>query len=172
MDGNRSRGPASAGPPFDIMARITQIATGAVLIALVGLVFSETILRGLFNISLGFAEEMTGYCVVMLTFFGAALALRSEALFQVNFLFGAFSDRVQSWLLRLFILASLFVCILLALKANDLVLSSLARGKFAPSVLRTPLWIPQLIPPVGFVTISIFLVEKFLLSLRTNEDAN
>ena len=91
MTPDTSRGPASAGPAFDLLARITGVLTGAVLVALVLLVCTEAVLRGFANVSLGFAEELTGYAVVMLTFFGAALALRSGSLFQVHFLFERFA---------------------------------------------------------------------------------
>jgi TRAP-type C4-dicarboxylate transport system permease small subunit len=46
------------------------------------------------------------------------------------------------------------------------VLSSLERGKFAPTVLRTPLWIPQLLMPAGFAVIGVFLIEQLLLTWR------
>lgn len=164
MNVKESIGPASAGPIFDIIARATQIATGSTLVFLVILVCSEAFLRGGFNYSLGFAEELTGYCVVMLTFFGAALALRNGSLFQVYFLFDTMPENIKVFIKRLFIIIALSICIVLAWKAKDLVLSSFERGKFAPTVLRTQLWIPQLFLPTGFIVIGIFLVEQFLLT--------
>ena len=86
MQLDRTTGPESAGPFFDMAARVTGVATGTVLAALVTLVCLEALLRGGFNYSLGFAEELTGYGVVFMTFFGAALALRGHAMFQVHFL--------------------------------------------------------------------------------------
>lgn len=65
----------------------------------------------------------------------------------------------------------LIVCVILAWKAKDLTLSSFSRNRFAATVLRTPLWIPQLIPPVGFCVIGIFLVEQFLLTFRKKDTA-
>lgn len=159
-------GPASAGPVFDLIARATQFATGSVLIFLVALVCCEAFLRGGFNYSLGFAEELTAYCVVMLTLFGAALALRKGSLFQVYFLYEMLPENIKVLIKRIFICTAIFICIVLAWKTKDLVLSSFERGKFAPTVLRTPLWIPQLFLPSGFVLIGIFLVEQYLLTLN------
>lgn len=167
MSGADTRtGPVSAGPAFDLLARVVQVATGGVLIALVILVCSEAFLRGALHVSLGFAEEVTGYLVVMLTFFGAALALRSGSLFQVHFLFDKLPRAARGWLLGLFALFALAICAVLAAKTGDLVQSSLARGKFAPTVLRTPLWIPQLLMPVGFAVICLFLIEQVILAAR------
>ena len=166
MSAEREKGPASAGPIFDAVARATRVLTVAVLVALVTLVCGEAFLRSLFNYSLGFAEELTGYCVVLLTFFGAALALRSGALFQVHFLFDNIPAGARSLATRLFVVVAFIICVVLIWKTGDLALSSLDRGKFAPTVLRTPLWIPQLLMPLGLSLIGFFLVEKFVMSFR------
>ncbi|MFN7090527.1 MAG: TRAP transporter small permease [Allorhizobium sp.] len=158
------KGSASAGPLFDIVARAVSALTALVLVALVVLVCAEAFLRGVANISLGFAEEVTGYFVVMLTLSGAALALRSGSLFQVHFLFQQLSTPVRAQVTRAFVIVSLMVCGVLAWKGYDVMMSSLERGKFAPTVLRTPLWVPQMLLPFGFSLIGFFLIEQFLLS--------
>ncbi|GGG69540.1 hypothetical protein GCM10011415_16220 [Salipiger pallidus] len=163
-------GPASAGPIFDVAARITGAATGLVLVALVSLVCLEALLRGGFNYSLGFAEELTGYGVVFMTFFGAALSLRRNAMFQVHFLLDTWPEGTRRWLIRAFVLIALVICVILIWKTKDLTLSSFSRGKFAPTVLRTPLWIPQIILPAGFSVLAFFLVEKLLLTFRKSEE--
>lgn len=165
-----NKGPASAGPAFDAMAKVTSALTGVVLVCLVTLVCSEAFLRGALNYSLGFAEEVTGYCVVFLTFFGAALALRGSAMFQVHFLLDKWPETTRRWLIRIFVVIALIICVVLVWKTKDLTLSSFSRGKFAPTVLRTPLWIPQIILPLGFVVLSVFLVEQFLLTFRKSGD--
>ncbi|MWB79672.1 TRAP transporter small permease subunit [Pseudooceanicola sp. 216_PA32_1] len=170
MQLERTQGPASAGPFFDIAARITGAATGTMLVALVSLVCLEALLRGGFNYSLGFAEELTGYGVVFMTFFGAALSLRSESMFQVHFLLDQWPEGTRRWLVRAFVLVALLICVILAWKTKDLTLSSFSRGKFAPTVLRTPLWIPQLILPLGFSVLALFLVEQMLLTFRKSGD--
>ncbi|MBY6091841.1 TRAP transporter small permease [Maritimibacter alkaliphilus] len=165
-------GPVSAGPVFDLAETLTRFLTGLVLCFLVLLVCAEALLRGGFNYSLGFAEELTGYCVVLLTFLGAALALRHGSLFRVHFLFDALSPTAKTWIARVFVLIALVICVTLAWKTKDLMLSSLSRGKFAPTVLRTPLWIPQMVMPAGFLVIGFFLVEQLLLTFRSSNESN
>lgn len=163
---NDISGPASAGSFFDAAAAVTRGLTGCVLTVLVILVAGEAALRGVFNYSLGYAEEVSGYLVVALTFFGAALALRAGSLFEVDFLFVKLPVRARVWLLRLFVLVAFGICIVLMWRSVDLVLSSLTRGRTSSTVLRTPLWIPQLLMPAGLGMIAIFLIEQFLLSGR------
>lgn len=157
-------GPASAGPVFDAAETVIRLVTGCVLSALVLLVCLEAVLRGGFDYSLGFAEELTGYCAVVLTFLGAALALRQGALFRVHFFYDALAPGARLWLTRTFVVLALIICAVLAWKTKDLMLSSFTRGKFAATVLRTPLWIPQLVPPAGFAILGLFLVEQLLLT--------
>ncbi|SHN16510.1 TRAP transporter small permease [Roseibium suaedae] len=164
MEPNSAVRSKSAGAVFDGIAVVAKAATAAVLAFLVILVCGEAFLRSAFNHSLGFAEEVTGYCVVMLTFFGAALALRGGTLFQVQFLFDRLPKSAAAWIMRGFALGALVICLALMVKTNDLMLSSLSRGKFAATVLRTPLWIPQLLMPAGFALIGVFLVEQLLLT--------
>lgn len=170
MQRESTTGPASAGPLFDLVARATAVATGTVLTGLVTLVCLEALLRGGFNYSLGFAEELTGYGVVFMTFFGAALSLRGGTMFQVHFLLDAWPAGTRRWLVRGFVVIALLLCVILAWKTKDLTLSSFSRGKFAPTVLRTPLWIPQLILPLGFSVLAFFLVEQLLLTFRKSGD--
>ncbi|MEE2860447.1 MAG: TRAP transporter small permease [Paracoccus sp. (in: a-proteobacteria)] len=164
---NDTSGPASAGSLFDAAATVTRVMTGLILAALVLLVAGEAGLRGLLNYSLGYAEEVSGYFVVALTFFGAALALRARSLFEVDFIFVKLPAAAKVWLLRAFIVAALAICIVLVWRSIDLVLSSLSRGRTSSTVLRTPLWIPQMLMPAGIAMIGVFLIEQFLLSGRT-----
>ena len=156
--------PASAGPFFDGVYRVTFYVGAATLLATVALVCSEAFLRSLFNFSLGFSEELTGYFLVSLTLNGAALALRERRLFQVEFLLHRTSLNVQRGLNIIFGFLILLVCVVLAFKTMDLAMSSLARGKFAATVLRTPLWIPQLLMPLGFGVLGLFVVEQLWLT--------
>lgn len=163
-DTSTRQGPASAGPIFDIVAVAVRLATSAVLIALVLLICIDVMLRSLTNVSLGFTEEISGYFVVMLTFFGASLGLRSGALFRVVVVSNLMRPHAQVVLTRLFICVALLCCGVLARVSFNLVLSSFSRGKFSPTVLQTPVWIPQLLLPLGFLVIAFFLIEQFILA--------
>lgn len=158
--------PASAGPVFDVLAAIVRGITGLALIALVLLVCAEIVTRFFFNHSLMVVEELAGYLVVGLTLLGASLSLRSNSLFQVGFVLQALPVATQRLLNLLFMLLSLGVCGVLIWQTFKLVMSSYARGNVAPTTLMTPLWIPQLLVPLGLSMIAIFIVEKLIVTLR------
>lgn len=163
-------GAAFAAPFFNAMAWLVQGLTSLALVSLVLLVTAEVALRGLFGYSLGFVEEVTGYLVVTLTLFGAALAVRSQSLFQVHVLFDAFPPGLKRGIATVFTLVAIAICVALAWKTVGLVESSWSRGKFAPTVLRTPLWIPQTVLPIGFGVIALFLCEQ-LANVLTGKGA-
>lgn len=163
-------GVAPAAPVFNLLDRVVSVLSELLLITLVCLVALEVILRSVLGHSLGFVEEVTGYLVVALTLFGAAKAVRANALFQVRVIFDALPVGVKRLFGIIFSLTAIAICVVLAWKTFDLVGSSLSRGKFAPTVLRTPLWIPQTLLPIGFLMIGVFLLEHLLILLCSKED--
>jgi TRAP-type C4-dicarboxylate transport system permease small subunit len=158
--------PVSAGRLFDGVAALVRFTTGLALVSLVLLVCAEIVARSFFSYSLKVMEELAGYLVVGLTLFGASLSLRSNSLFQVGFVLHALPAALQRVLNLLFQLISLGVCAVLIWQTGKLVLSSYARGNVAPTTLMTPLWIPQLLVPLGLLMIAIFIIEQLIVTLR------
>lgn len=157
--------PVSAGRLFDAMAALVRGTTGLALIVLVLMVCAEIVSRSFFNHSLKVVEELAGYLVVSLTLFGASLSLRSNSLFQVGFVLHTLPAGLQRMLNLLFQLVALGVCGVLIWQTGKLVLSSYARGNVAPTTLMTPLWIPQLLVPLGLSMIAIFIIEHLIVTL-------
>ena len=156
----------SAGRLFDGVAMLVRFTTGLALVLLVLLVCAEIVARFFFNHSLKIVEELAGYLVVSLTLFGASLSLRSNSLFQVGFLLNALPAGLKRVLNLCFQLISLGVCGVLIWQTGKLVLSSYARGNVAPTTLMTPLWLPQLLVPLGLLMIALFIVEHLIVTLR------
>ncbi|WAJ37810.1 TRAP transporter small permease [Pseudomonas sp. GOM7] len=158
--------PISAGRVFDGVATMVRCITGLALVLLVLLVCAEIVARFFFNHSLKVVEELAGYLVVGLTLFGASLSLRSNSLFQVGFVLHALSAGLQRLFNLCFQLVSLGVCGVLIWQTFKLVMSSYARGNVAPTTLMTPLWLPQLLVPLGLLMIALFIVEHLIVTLR------
>lgn len=140
---------------------------GMGLIFLVGIIVYEVILRSFFHTSTDAAEEFAGYAVVLLTFFGACLAIRDNMLFQVRVVFKRLPSAAQKTLKLLYLLLSISVCSTLLVQAVKLELSSYSRGNVAPTTTATPLWMPQLILLIGIALLIIFLLERLWVALRS-----
>ncbi|MFC0338882.1 TRAP-type C4-dicarboxylate transport system, small permease component [Kushneria avicenniae] len=165
----RTSGPASAGSLFDMIATGVRFVAGLALIVLVLLVSAEIVSRFFFNHSLRVVEELAGYLVVGLTLFGASLAVRKNSLFQVGFIFDALPGAVKRVMGLVYLGLSLAICAVLIWYTLQLVLSSFSRGNVAPTFLMTPLWMPQLLMPLGLAFIAIFIIERMMLTLRHGE---
>ena len=158
--------PVSAGSFFDAVAWGVRALAGLTLVTLVVLVTAEIVSRFFFNYSLRVVEELAGYLVVGLTLLGASLALRRNTLFQVGVIFERLPTPVQRGLNLVYLALSLAVCSILIWHTSQLVMSSFGRGNVAPTFLMTPLWMPQLVIPVGLAFIAIFIIERAVVALR------
>ncbi|MCE7029614.1 TRAP transporter small permease [Jiella avicenniae] len=162
-DGVRSAG--SAGRVFDLVATLVRVLAGGGLVALACLVLAEVVSRA-FGRSLNVVEELAGYVVVAVTFLGAALAFRDQVMFRVGFVFDALPGVARRALTFVYLALSLGVSGVLIWQTIRLVQSSYSRGKFAPTELMTPLYIPQLLLPVGLSVIALFLLERAIIEFR------
>ncbi|ARS53757.1 MULTISPECIES: TRAP transporter small permease [Kushneria] len=158
--------PASAGSLFDMIAAGVRFIAGLALVVLVLIVSAEIVSRFFFNHSLRVVEELAGYLVVGLTLFGASLAVRKNSLFQVGFIFDALPHALKKGLSLIYMALSLAVCGVLIWYTLQLVLSSWSRGNVAPTFLMTPLWMPQLLIPLGLTFTAIFIIERAIITLR------
>lgn len=149
-----------ASPLFDAIATVIRIVAGAILVFLTLLVTLEVVSRSLFNVSFHMVEEVTGYLVIALTLLGAGLSLRDGTLFRVAFLFDKLPPTARPALMAVFSLLGVGMCGVLIWQTCRLVASSYARGNVAPTVLMTPLWIPQMLLPFGLAVIAVFLIEQ------------
>lgn len=159
------QGSASAGPFFDALAAVVRLLAGLGLIMLTALVVAEIGTRLIFNSSLLVVEELAGYLVIATTLFGASLAIRNDALFQVGFLYSVLPLKVKQVLGLVYIALAIGICGVLIWHSFLLVMSSFSRGNVAPTALMTPLWIPQMLLPVGLSMMTLFLFERALLQL-------
>ena len=155
---------------FDHLYKAVDLVARIALVSLVLLILSEVFLRAIFQSSLGFAEEVSAYIVVVLTVFGGALSFRKGNLFRVHLVIDVISPDAGRRLERLIYVAALVVCLTLAWKMAGFTLSSYERGKIATTVLMTPLWIPQITLPIGFAVLAMFVIEKLFHSLRKDQE--
>jgi len=143
------------------------VVLGGTLIAfLVILVASEVIARSVFGVSLQAADEYSGYVVVALVFLGIPYALYHEALLRVDFLFDRLKGRRKVVLSLVFDVVCLAVTVVLGYFLTRMALTTLERGTFSSTPLMTPLWVPQLVMPIGLVLTVLILLARIVERCR------
>jgi len=137
--------------------RIAELAT----LGIMALIVADVVMRNLFNRSLLVVDELTGYLLVIMTFFGAAYSLRSGAMLRIEFILVSLPARIRALFDVLFDVLALGVTVVVFWQVARFTWSTLDRGMVAPTLLETPLWLPQVMMPLG----CLVLITGILLDL-------
>jgi TRAP-type C4-dicarboxylate transport system permease small subunit len=158
MSDNVSPSPSERGLIYKLSKVVEAIASAAIVLMVV-LVILEVLLRTTIGFSFGFADELVSYLVVLITFFGVTITFRDNALFKVELFYKSLSKKGRRVLDFIHSVLSVGLCSLLIYYAFFLIKSSYSRGTISQTKLETPLYIPQLMIPVGLIVLVIFLID-------------
>lgn len=123
----------------------------AVLVVLVIAVFLQVVFRFILNQPLAWTEEMARYCLIWITFLGAAFAMSTRAHIGMEFFVNLFALPVRKILYVIATIASLVFFLLMVVEGYDLAARSMSQ--LSP-VLRIPMGaIYAVIPLSGFILI-------------------
>ncbi|WP_374445468.1 TRAP transporter small permease subunit [Stella sp.] len=136
------------------------------LIAMMALITLEVICRSFLGFSLTIVDETCGYLVVALLFLGAAYSLREQALLRVEFIIVALPRRLRAWVELLFDAAALGFALVILYQLARVAFSSWERGMVAPTLMETPIWLPQLAMPAGSLLLVLGLAAEIARDLR------
>lgn len=127
----------------------------------------DALLRWSVNWSILVVDELGGYALVCLAFFGFSIALHEKALFRVDAFYDWLSplNRVRYQLV--FDTVALAFMLLLLWHFWGLVMRSHAKEISALTILRTPLWIPQLLMVIGALSTSLVLILHVINDCKT-----
>lgn len=145
------------------------LAVGAVLLVAVALVLLEILLREI-EISLGGAEEISGYVMAIVASWGLSVALTEMAHVRIDIIRARLRQPFQAIMDLGAMLALAGTAILVARQAWPVLEKTLQRNSLANTPLETPLWIPQTLWLAGWVWFaivsSLLVICAALLLLR------
>jgi len=143
--------------------RFIALLVGLVLTGTVILIIAEILLREV-GISLGGAEEISGYVMAGVASWGMSYALIELAHVRIDLIRLRLEKRGRAMLDLIAIVALAGVASLVAFQCWPVLEKTLERGSRANTVLETPLWIPQTIWLSGWIW---FAVSSCLLVILT-----
>lgn len=149
---------------FDGIEVLCRWLCGAALVLMLLVVASEVVLRTLFSASLGFADEVSAYLLVMLCFFALSVTHARNGFHRVEFLVDLLPPRGQAFM-RLIaeIITIIFIAVLVWQYAR-VELQAIRLNTMAPTVLRTPQWIPMLSMVVGTALFLLSVIRSSAVS--------
>ncbi|MBR9979712.1 MAG: TRAP transporter small permease [Desulfatitalea sp.] len=133
-------------------------ASGAILFATAVLIAIEVVLRKIFSISMGGADEISYYALAISSSWTFGYALLRKAHIRIDVLYSRMSSKVRI-ALDLLSLTLFGACALVATYFAFFVLqTSIRRGSVANTPLGTPLWIPQSLWFAGLVFLCLVIL--------------
>jgi TRAP-type C4-dicarboxylate transport system permease small subunit len=136
---------------------------GGILIILNGLfVAYEVTMRYAFNSPTIWVLEVSIYVTMASTFLSLAYALREHAHVKVDFITNYLSGPTLILLEIFTSLLAIFFCLIMGWEGLKMATVALRNWEVSPSLLRTPVFIPQLFIPIG----SLLLTLEFIRLLK------
>lgn len=149
----------------DFLIKLGLYVSALVIVAMMSLIAADVASRNILNLSLLVVDEVSGYLLVALSFFGVGYSLRTGALLRVEFILFSLPPRLKAALGVLYDVLSLGVMLILTYYLYRVTVSSFDRGMVAPTLLETPVWIPQVAMPVGSLILVVALVLEIGLGI-------
>lgn len=146
---------------LDLVAAALIAAAMTVLAGIFALMNLEIFARTILGRSTLIADEYAGYGFAFIIMAGLIFAHRSGALLNVDAAVRRFEPRWRAGALTLASLVSLALCAFSAYAGYKLWGLSYLFGSTSAFASDTPLWIPQLVVPVGFALLSLSFTEEF-----------
>lgn len=156
----------SENAPLGSVERACRAACEIGMVVMATVVLVEIVTRNLLGFSFQVSDEIGGYIVVGLTFLSLPVCQARRAYHHVMFIQARLPLRARAALNLLFDLLSLGFCVVLVWQLSAQVVQTYHSGDVAPTQMATPLWIPQLVMPIGAVALGIALLRDTYKSLR------
>lgn len=160
------------GPPETIFERFCGVLCALAIVGMVVLTCAEVVSRTLRGHSLGFADEIGGYLLAAITFLSLPVALVHGSLHYVDFVQKVLSPFWRQVSHIVFLVLALAFALLMEWQLIRLVSRSFTDGVLAPTLLATPVWIPQSAMAIGMGLFALALLRSLLLRLSGAKSSN
>lgn len=154
------------GPADGPVERACRLLCEIAIVMLAVLVVAEIITRNVFGFSMELSDEVGGYIIVGVTFLSLSVCQTSRSYHHVEMVLSRVPRRGQAGLRLFYDLLSLAFAGVMIWQLGRIELRSFQSGDTAPTVLATPIWLPQLFMVVGMLAATWSLVRSALWHLR------
>lgn len=140
--------------------------SGGLLFATAIMIAVEVVLRKLFSISMGGADELSNYALAISTSWTFGYALFRKAHIRIDVAYVRLPQTLRQ-VLDILSLALFAVCsLVISYFAFRVLLTSIERSSIANTPLATPLWIPQGLWFAGILTLTFMVIVLLAGSLH------
>lgn len=147
---------------FDKLIKFGAYLSGVLIIITTVMIFYEVISRSFFNKPTSWTTELSIYAVIWSCFLGSAYAVRTYSHITVDLLINNVNDHLKTVLAYisnslglLFSIIFTVYCLLHVIKTYEL-------GVTSSSLLRVPMYLPELVLPVGGALLCIAFIMQII----------
>ncbi|MCQ1061236.1 TRAP transporter small permease [Photobacterium sp. DNB23_23_1] len=149
----------------NLWGKLEEVICFVTFVVMLLLGFSNVVVRTLTNYSLASTQEIVINGMVVLTLFGAAIAIKRGQLLAVGFLIDNISDRYRKWLQVGLSIAVVFTLLVMFYFMLDL-LGNQYESQITSSALQVKVWYYTALLPLGFVLMIARQIEWLITQLR------
>lgn len=140
---------------------------GIFLFISVLLIFAIIVLRSVFSIGISGLYEIATFCMIFSVMLTASLGIKQNIHVRIDILSKIVPSRIAFVLELAAMTIVLVVAAYLSYSGALLVEESLLLGDSTLGVIRVPMWIPQLIMPIGGFLMTLRAIERLHLLIST-----
>lgn len=137
-------------------------ASGGLVFLMMAIIVIDVVKRHIFNEPTIWADEVSCYLLVGISFLGAAYTLTLDGHIRVEAVIRYLNPGPRRYLEIVIDIASLAFLIFFSWQAFKLVFNSYATNWISSTLLRTPLFIPQIFFAIGLLWFALQLLVKIL----------
>lgn len=148
----------------NILLKIEQYFIGILLLTIAFILFANVVLR-FFGSSLVWAEELSRYAIVWLTFVGSSVCIYKGAHIGVDALMNILSDRGKKILTIVTIIMSL-VFTLLFTYYSFIITEKIYQTNQVSSTVKIPMVYVYAAMPVGGILMTIRYIQELIINIK------
>jgi C4-dicarboxylate transporter, DctQ subunit len=146
----------------DLLIKIGAYISGFFIIVTTFMIFFEVISRWLFNKPTIWATELSIYAIIGSCFLGSAYAVRTYSHITVDLLINNVNDRMKTLLAYLSNAMGLIFSIIFTYFGVHHVMNTFELGVTSASLLRIPMYLPEMFIPVGGVLLCLAFILQII----------
>lgn len=150
----------------DTFSKLGAYLSALSMVLIVALIGVEIICRSVFRVSTMVADEFSGYLMVVAVLAGLGYALQTESHIRITILLGKLGPRSRCAMDLLATSVAIVVTLFICYHATLMVFDSYSYDMRADSISETPIFIPQVIVPIGLAGLLMQLLALFLRRCR------
>ncbi len=150
---------------IDACSKLGAYLSAGCMLAIVGLIIVEVVCRTFFNFSTFIADEYSGYLMVAAVMAGLGFTLETDSHIKISILTSKLSPEPRRYMELMATLVAISIILFAFYHAVLMAYDTYSYDMLADSISETPLYIPQIMIPVGLLALLLQLVALFMRRL-------